>query len=495
MRKILLSIVVALAILAGALVIRTLGIDAPPPAVAETSGAYEGPPADSIAGRLSRALQFRTISNQDSAAFPDAEFVAFRSWLEQAYPRVHAALQRDIVGRGTLLYTWTGSDAALEPVVLMSHQDVVPVDPASESRWSHPPYSGAIAEGYVWGRGAIDDKAGVILILEAVETLLAQGATPSRTVYLVFGHDEEVGGSGARATAQRMQAAGVTPLFVLDEGGAVFSGTVQGVQRPVALVGVAEKGYLTLELSVESTGGHSSAPPVETAVGILAGAIDRLERNPFPMRIDGATGAMLQALAPEMPFVSKMAFANLWLLEPLVRRELAKTPGGAAMMRTTTAPTMLEGSVKENVLPARARAVVNFRLLPGDGSGEVIARVREVVGDERVAVRVLDSARIIEASPEAPTGGAAFAAIRAALSQAWPEALVSPYLVTGATDGRHFTALTPSVYRFLPITMGSTDLARFHGTDERVSIASLEPGVTFYATLLRQVALAPGPNE
>lgn len=263
------------------------------------------------AGRLAGALPFRTIAHQDSAAFDAAEFDRFHQYLARTFPRVHATLTREAVGAASLLYRWPGSDSTLAPGILMAHQDVVPVEPGTEGDWTQPAFSGAIADGYVWGRGAMDDKGNLVAQLEAVETMLARGYTPKRTVYLAYGHDEEVGGlRGAVRIVELLRSRGIRPAFVVDEGGALAEGMMPGLSRPMALVGIAEKGYLSLELAVQVEGGHSSMPPRETAVGILSAAVRRLELNQMPRGIRDVTATTFDYLAPEMSFGPRLVIAN-----------------------------------------------------------------------------------------------------------------------------------------------------------------------------------------
>ncbi len=341
----------------------------PAPALALDSGA--------AAERLAGALRFATVSFGGSVGVDTMPFHGLQSYLEHAFPRAHASLTRERVGGLALLYRWAGSDTTLQPILLLAHQDVVPVEPGTESRWTEPPFAGRIAGGYVWGRGALDDKGNLVAVLEAVETLLEQGYRPRRTVYLGFGADEEVGGRrGAAQIAALLATRGVRPAFAVDEGGAIVRGLVPDAGRAVALVGIGEKGYLSVELTVHVAGGHSSMPPAETAVGMLSAAIDRLEHRPMPAAIRGPTAKMLDYLGPEMPFGTRLVLANRWLFGGPIAARLGATPAGNAMLRTTTAPTIFQAGVKDNVLPSAARAVVNFRLLPGDSSGLVLAHVR-----------------------------------------------------------------------------------------------------------------------
>jgi carboxypeptidase PM20D1 len=439
--------------------------------------------ATAAAERLAGSLRFRTISYEDPGQREEEQFAALRDYLQASFPRVHGALGREMVGQGALLYTWPGSDPALRPILLMGHLDVVPVEPGTEAQWTHPPFAGRIADGYIWGRGAMDDKLGVLGVLEAAELLLAQGHQPRRTVYLAFGADEEVGGAeGAARIAALLASRGVELELVLDEGGALTTGTVPGVTAPVAVVGIAEKGSLSIELIATAEGGHSSMPPRQTAVGITSRAIQRLEERPFPGGITGPTREMFDYVGREMGFGPRIVFANLWLFRPLVERQLAASPTTDATLRTTTAATIFQAGVKENVLPSSARAVVNFRLRPGDSAAGVLERVREVVDDPRVELRLLGEGS--DPSPVSPTDSPSWTLLQRTIRQVFPDAVVAPYLVVGATDARHFSALSPSIYRFLPLRLGPGETARLHGTDERISVENYAEAVRFYAQLM-----------
>jgi len=363
--------------------------------------------------------------------------------------------------------------------------DVVPVIPGTENDWEHPPFGGVIADGYIWGRGAMDDKGSVLAILEAVEKLLAEGHQPVRTVYLAFGHDEEVGGaSGARQIADLLESRGVSDYaLVLDEGGAIVDGLVPGVAGRAAIIGIAEKGGVSLELVVEGDGGHSSMPPEHTNIGILSKAITRLEENQFPARVDGAAFTMFEYIGPEMSFGMKLLFANMWLFKPLVTKGLISDPQSAAMVRTTTAATIINGGVKSNVLPIEARAVVNFRIIPGETVETVKERVRQVVADDRVQISGAGRDPSPVSDPEAP----AFQMLATTLRQLVPgdDLLVAPYLVMGGTDARYYAARSDKVYRFFPAIIGDGDLARVHGTGERLAIESFALGVRYFYQLIK----------
>lgn len=485
MRKILLSALLLAAGLAAALVTRTLGFRSRQVAVAPATVTVD---VTAAAERLAGALRFRTISHQDSAAFEAAEFEAFHRYIEQTFPRLHRALAHETVGGHSLLYRWAGTDTALAPIIVMAHLDVVPIEPGTEGDWTHPPFSGAIADGYVWGRGAMDDKGNLVAQLEAVETMVARGHAPRRTVYLAFGHDEEVGGlRGAAPTVGLLQARGIRPAFVVDEGGALVQGMIPGIAPPVALIGIAEKGYVSVELSVRTDGGHSSMPPAQTAVGILASAVHRLERNQPPRRIRDVTGAMFDYLGPEMPFAPRLVMANRWLFGPLITRRFGASPQGNALLRTTTAPTIFQAGVKENVLPSSATTVVNFRILPGDSIATVLEHARRTIADSRVQIQPLGFRS--EPSPVSSTESQAFELLARTIRQIAPGAVVAPWLVVGGTDSRHYTPLTSEIYRVGLQRMGPGDLRRAHGTDERVAVENYGEMVRFYMQFLQNAAM------
>ena len=487
MRRLVFALGVVLVGLGAAVITRTLGVRSRQAAVAPVSP--EPVDTTALAQRLAGALKFKTISYQDSTQFEGREFDGFQRYLRESFPKVHATLKLERVNGYGLLYEWIGSDTGLAPAVLLAHQDVVPVEPGTEGKWTEPPFSGAIAAGYVWGRGALDDKGSLVGILEAVEHLIATGAKPRRTVYLAFGFDEEVGGRrGAAHIADLLASRKVHPAFVLDEGGALATGLIPSVAAPVALVGIAEKGYVTVELTAQAEGGHSSMPPKETAVGILAVALTRLEHDQMPRAIRGPTADLFDFLGPEMPFGPRLVMANRWLLGGLLAAQFGATPQGNAMLRTTTAPTVLQAGVKENVLPSTARALVNFRILPGDSAGSVLEHVRRAVDDARISVRALQET---VSNPSAVTSVNAepFQLLARTIRQVIPGAVVTPWLVVGATDSRHYSALTPNVLRFVGATIGPDDLRRVHGTDERIGVQAYANSVRIYIQLLKNAVL------
>jgi carboxypeptidase PM20D1 len=450
---------------------------------------------NAVAESLAGALRAKTVSGLVDPAGTAAEFETLHAHLKARYPLVHATLEREVVGAATLVYLWRGSDAGVRPVALLAHQDVVPVAPGTDTLWKQPPFGGAIVDGLVWGRGALDNKSNVITQLEAVEALLKAGFKPRRNVYLIFGHDEEVGGQrGAVAVVALLKQRGVQLDFVLDEGMAVTEGILPGVDRPIALIGLAEKGAVTLRLAAQAAPGHSSMPPKPGAgaIGMLSAALTRLDEQRFPGGIRGVAAELFDVIAPELPFGQRIAMSNLWLLRPLVERMLANGAATNALMRTTTALTIVQAGNKANVLPGRAEAMVNFRILPGETSATVLAQVKRIVADERIEVSVAETS--FEPSRVSSREAAGYKTVERAIREVFPDAIVAPGLTLQGTDSRHFDVVADQVYRFMPIRFKTEDLARLHGTDERIAVDQLVAMVRFYRRLLTLAAGAP-PQE
>lgn len=447
---------------------------------------------DAAVQRLARAVQFQTVSypEEDAAGKPmerkldRAAFAGLREHLRASFPKVHAAASPELFAGDSLLFTLHGSDAALPPVVLLGHMDVVPVEPGTEGRWSAPPFSGAVADGFIVGRGTLDDKSGVVATLEALELLLAQGFKPRRTLYLAFGHDEELVGNGQAALAAAIRARGPAPALAIDEGMSTTVGMVPGIAGPVALIGTAQKGYVSLELAASAAGGHSSMPPPRGAIGALAVALQRLEDDPMPTRFSGAASDTFAWAGPEMAFGLRLVMANRWLLEPVLKSILLGSPPTAALVRTTTAVTMVNAGVKDNVLPTSARATVNFRILPGESVASVIAAVQQRVGP---AITVKPVGRPVEPSGTSSADAPAFALVAGALRKVYPEAVVAPALMLGYADAFHYQSMTADIYRFRPMTLRSEDTRRIHGVDERIAIPDYLRHVRFYAQLMQDL--------
>jgi carboxypeptidase PM20D1 len=481
MRKFFLLLGAALVLLVGFAVAVTARYESAQPPVQPVP---EVAIPDGAAERLAGSLRIRTISSEDPAAVDAKAFGTLHTYLQSAFPRVHRQLRRETVGTYSLLYTWQGSDSSLDPILLIGHLDVVPVEASTEDNWQQDAFSGRIVDEFVWGRGAIDNKAAVVGTLEAVEMLLVEGFRPVRTVYLAYGHDEEVGGAaGARQIAALLKARGVELEMVLDEGGVIGERILPGISEPVALVGIAEKGFVTIELSTRVAGGHSSLPPRQSAVGILSAAVARLETTQMGARLEGPTRQLFDRIGPRFPTIQRAVFANLWLTAPLVLRSLEDSPTTNAMVRTTTAPTIFQAGTKDNVLPSYARAVINFRILPGDTVATVVEHVRRAVDDSRVEVKTVGRFST-EPSAVSSIDSESFKTLERTIRRVVPDVIVAPYLVVVATDARYYSGLSRNVFRFLPLRLTSRDLERMHGIDERIGIREYETAIRTYRELV-----------
>lgn len=437
-----------------------------------------------VVERLRALLRVPTVSRLEPELRDDAAFERFPALLAELYPRVHATLELERVGDVGLLYRWPGRETGAA-TVLMAHWDVVPAD---EEGWTHPPFEAALTteqdgSARLWGRGAIDDKGALAGILEAVEALLEAGFTPRRDVYLSFGGDEEVMGEAAEAAVQWLREHGVAVEFVLDEGGAVVEGQFPGVDEPTAAIGIAEKGIATIELRVTQPGGHAAHPPRTggTTTATLARAIQRVSVQP-PATLPPTIFPTFAALGRRARGVVGLAYRHPRLFRPLLLRALSHgTDEANALIRTTRVVTRLRGAAADNVLPEVATARLNLRIVVGSSLDAEVARIRRDVADDRVEVRVLSGG---DPPPVAPTDGMPWRRVEEALRVSHPEAVAVPYAMLGATDGRHFTALTPAVYRFTPFELSKAELAGLHAIDESIRVDAYLRGIAFYRALL-----------
>ena len=495
-KRILLGVLAVLLLLAAAVTINTLR---------KGSRQMEVAPLAAIAvdeagasARLGQAVRLRTISSREDATLNADQFTQFHALLQAQFPKVHATLKREVVADLSLLYTWEGSNPKAEPILFLAHQDVVPVAPGTEGDWQVPPFSGEVKDGFIWGRGSWDDKGNLMSQLEAVEMLLASGYKPERTVYFAFGADEEASGvRGAAKIAAVLAERKVHVGFVIDEGLLVLEGVMPGIAKPTALIGVAEKGYMSVVLKMSATPGHSSMPPKKgtSAIGMMSAALKRLDDEQLPGGIRGVAGEMFDTMAPEMGGFSRVALSNLWLFGPVVQKQLEGAPSTNAMMRTTTALTIVNAGNKENVVPGRAEATVNFRILPGDTKEQVLEHMRSqvtpAVGADRFELIALPGA--VDASKVAPTDSAQYKLLNKTVREVFPDALVAPGLMVAATDSIHYSAISDHIFKFSPIRANSEDLKRFHGTNERLASKNYVDAIRFYHRLLSEGAKAAQP--
>ncbi len=431
---------------------------------------------------LAASIRFKTISYQDEEMFPYEEFNKFIKWAATTYPEFHQAMEIEQVEH-SLLFKWQGSDSMLAPILFEGHHDVVPIIPGTESLWQEDPFAGVISNNRIWGRGALDDKSGVIGLMEAATYLLNKNFKPKRTVYFSFGHNEEVGGGGAAIITEKLRQEGVQLYWSLGEGSFVNKGFFPGIDKFVAPINVAEKGMMELMIVAKSKGGHSSTPPQKTAVTILAEALVKLQNEPLPGSLEGLSATMFNEVSKHMPFGYRFLFANRWLFGGMLDSQLSSIPVINAMIRTTTAPTMLNGSVKSNVLPIEATALINFRLHPRDTIESVIDHVRRVVGSEELEVRPLGGK---EASSISSWKSPGFKIVSSSLEKIYGEIIPVPGLMIAASDTRHYSKIADNSFRFNPFYIVPEDMTGIHGTNESIEVDSFISGIKTYVEIIRE---------
>jgi carboxypeptidase PM20D1 len=435
---------------------------------------------------LSRSIQFQTISHPNYEKFDYEEFQRFLSWLEREYVQVFKNLEKKYLGK-TLLLKWQGEAADLNPILLTGHYDVVPVREDADLIWQESPFSGKIDGNYVWGRGALDDKSGVIAILEAVHYLLKNNFSPRRTVYLSFGHDEEIGGRrGAGKVTEFLLKEGVELEWTLDEGSFLLKDIIPGINKPVAVINVAEKGSLTIQVIGKAKGGHSSMPSSKSSVGYLSEALLKLENNPVPGKLEGISLGLFDEVSKQMPFQYKILFANLWLFEPLINNFLSDSPAMNAVIRTTTAPTMLSASNRLNVLASEAVGMVNFRLHPRDNPEKIINFVKDLIGNENIEVKKVSSGTLASSVSDWETEG--YRAISNSVREVYGDIIVAPGLMVGGSDSKHYAKAAKNSYRFNPFPLSANELSGLHGIDERIKKDDFLNGIRSYIKIIQSGA-------
>ena len=441
---------------------------------------------DRFIKNLSDAIKIPTIANRDESIVDWSTFDDFHAFLEKAYPLIHENLEKQVISTRSLMYHWKSEHPEKEPICLLSHQDVVPVTPGTEEDWKFPAFGGEVAEGFLWGRGAIDMKNHLIGVMEAVETLLEEGYVPERDVYLCFGHNEEVMAEdetcGADCMMRWFKEKGIKLDSVLDEGGAILEAKVDKViDGHLAGVGIAEKGHVDFEISVNAKGGHSSQPPKHSALGELSRIICKLENNQFKAELTPQLYSLFNEIGKNTTYPVRCVMSNLPVLKPLITKICSNIPPVASMMRTTTAVTMSNGSPAPNVLPQKASAVVNFRIMPGQTIDDVEKHIRKCAGP-KAEIRLISGKNPSKISP---TDSRAFKVIEEICKSMDPKAIVAPYLVMGGTDARQYEDVCDNIYRYSPFLMDTALLLTTHGTNERIPVSSLEDGVAFFKRYIR----------
>lgn len=435
---------------------------------------------------LSSAIRIKTISHSNEEETDWAEFDRFHQFLRDAYPLVHKHLSVEKISRASLLFKWQGKNDSLEPIAFLAHQDVVPVTAGTEQDWTHPAFDGFNDGEFIWGRGALDMKNHLICLMESVETLLAEGYVPERTVYLCFGHNEEIvagTNNGAHELAKTLEERGVHLDSVVDEGGAMLSAKVKGIlDANLTGVGVAEKGYADFKITYSARGGHSSQPPSHTAIGILSKKVLSLEKHQFQAKLLPFVYNLFTDIGKRTSYIGRFVLCNLWLLKPLLLKIMEKIPPAASLVRTTTAVTMSEGSPAANVLPQKASVTVNFRIMPGQTIADVRRHIEKYMGGENVEIEFLKGK---EPSLVSPTDTRAFETLSRLAVAIDEKNIVAPYLVMGGTDAYNYENVCENIYRFAPFTVDTALLLTTHSTNERIPISQLTQGITFFKRYIR----------
>ena len=435
---------------------------------------------------LQKLLRCRTVSYHDKAKEEDAEFRKLIALLPDLYPHVHKTCSVMNWEDRALLFFWKGKKHGKPEnaaTVFMAHFDVVPVE---EARWEKPPFEGILCEGVLWGRGAIDTKVTFNGILSAAEELIREGFVPEKDIYLAFSGQEEVNGPAATWIVSYFETHGIKPGMVIDEGGAVVRDVFPGVQKPVALVGIAEKGLLDVSYTTDLPGGHASSPGAHTSVGILARAAARIEKRPFPMRRSVPVRQLFDALGREATFKYRLVFANMWCFAPVLDA-LTRKKGGElnALLRTTVAFTQMQGSQAPNVLPSAPYMRSNIRICPGDTIESVCADLRKKIHDPRVAVTVYGDTGM-NPSPVSKVDGREWENLKGAIRSTWGDVLVSPYLMVQCSDSRHYRNISDRVYRFSAQALTAEERKTIHGDNERITVEQIEKSVMFFKSLMRR---------
>ncbi len=441
---------------------------------------YAAPEADEYAGelakKLSKMIQCDTTSHAN--VYEEEKFLAFHILLEELFPLVHEKLERTVID-GNLLYYWKGKSSE-KPILLMSHQDVVP----AEGNWKHEPFSGDIAEGKVWGRGAADTKASVMAFFQAVEELLKEGYVPACDVYLASSCTEEWAGDGAPKLVVELKRRGVELFLVCDEGGGIITDPIGGIKGNFAMVGVFEKGKADVKFTARSNGGHASAPGQNTPIPRLAAFVNEFEKhNPFQRKFSPEVSAMFESLAPYASFGLKLVFCNLWLFGPILKPILGKISAQAgAMIQTTIGFTMQTGSDAYNVLPQEATLGANMRFIPHQGEKESLAIVKGLADKYNLEMEVIHSNDYTE---PVDIHGEAFRQVEQVIEKTFPGLPSSPYVMTGATDAQFYQEICPNCIRFAPVVFGPEQMKGMHGLNENIEYNCLPGAVRFYQNLIK----------
>lgn len=507
MKKIFLGILVLAIIIVAVLVIKTLTYPfASTKDLAEKPAEF--PVNDKAVKRLSEAIQIPTISTVEYSETNFEPFVQFQKFLQEAYPLVYENLETTTVNEHGLVFHWKGKNSNKKPLLFLSHYDVVPVNnydfanppaytpvfkPTEKAKpltdyqtsWTYPPFSGAVDHGRIYGRGTLDMKGMLISILEAADQLLAEGYQPEQDIYFAFGHDEEVSGrQGALKIADYFKQKNITFDAVYDEGGYVVSpqSVIKSIDKAIALVGVAEKGFLTLQITVKGTGGHSSMPPKKGSLVLAAEIIDELNNHQMEPMVTEPIEFFLKNVGGAMDFKSQLAIANQWALKGTLINSLEKDAASNALIRTTTALTMAHSSDAPNVLSATTEITVNFRILQGNSVDDVLNHVKQICEGYDVDYKVISSR---EPSKISDINGEPFRKVQKTIAEVYPNAIISSYLTIGGTDAYKYEIVSDNVFRFMPVEINQYDQRLIHNDNESITIDNYMRMIHYFKLLMK----------
>ncbi|NIG55133.1 M20/M25/M40 family metallo-hydrolase [Chitinophaga sp. Cy-1792] len=507
MKKLLLLILVAVVVLAVVILVKTLTY---PFAPVKTAG---GPPktyeiSDSALLRFSGGIRIPTVSNVDYSQFNYAPFDTLDQYLVRMYPLVYAHMEHYKINQHALVFHWKGKNPSLKPVIYLAHQDVVPPgDPSGKDSgavifspkdkplppitaiaqtWDYYPFSGNVVNGRIYGRGTLDMKPMLFSLMEAASNLLEKSFTPERDIYFAFGFDEEVGGTeGAKKIAADFQQKNIRFDAVYDEGGIVSTkGSLAGINTSVALIGCAEKGFWSIRIKVKGLGGHSSMPPLQSAIGKAAVIMQRLENDQMKPMIIPTIDEFFKQIGGSMGFTSRMAIANQWLFKGMLIKQLTANHTTNALVRTTTALTQMKGSDASNVLAPVVDFVVNFRLLPGNTEEDVRKHVLAACSGFDVELENVREVR--EASRVSSINSQGYKVMERTIQQYFPDAVVAPYLTIGGTDAYKYEIVSDHVYRFLPVAINNFEQQTIHNNNEYISIENYSRMIRYFETLMSE---------
>ncbi len=450
---------------------------------------WQGKPTEDFEAvqHLSQSIQFASVSydNEEGKIKRNKALFELRKWMQKTYPFCFKNANLDTLSGGSMVLYFKGTNSKSEPIIMLAHLDVVPADSADLKYWKFPPFSGKIDHDTIYGRGALDDKVIAISMLEAMEKILIAGKLPSRNVIFAFGQDEETGGKeGARQIAALLKRKNIHAAFIMDEGLGVTEGIVPGIAKPTALIGIAEKGYASIKLTVKMDGGHSSMPKKENAASVLTSALNKIDKHRFDEKFPLPLQEFLSQGASEMSFGYKFLFSNMWITSPLVKMVMRGNEKTLASISTTHATTLMQAGVKDNVIPNLATATVNFRILSGETVGGTLQEAKDAVKDARVLFEVLEGFN--DPSMVSPINGAAWQTIRTAIHETFKNVVTLPGQVLAGTDCKHYTQISTHIYRFTPLRLNNNNTGGIHGINERIAVNNYMECIAFYRNLFEK---------